>query len=153
MVDFCPRSKALNFRHAVLIMALSALITPLDAQGQDTLKGRLAPVPVDAKSRPTTGGFGSVTATLVGTKLTVNGTFTEFASPATLGQLHLSRTIGVRGPVAFDLNITKGATNGTVSGTFDLNAQQAEAARKGLLYVQIHAEKAPEGNVWGWLLK
>ena len=123
------------------------------AQGQDTLKGRLAPVPVDAKSRPSTGGFGSVTAVLAGSKLTLNGTFTEFASPSTVGKLHLSKMIGVRGPAAFDLTITKGATNGTISGTFDLNAQQAEAARKGLLYVMIHSEKAPEGNVWGWLLK
>jgi hypothetical protein len=116
------------------------------------MKGRLAPVPVDGKSRPTTGGFGNVTATLAGTKLTVSGTYNDFVSPATIAQLHQSKVIGVRGPVAFDLTITKG-TSGSISGTFDLNPQQVEAAKKGLFYVQIHSEKAPEGNVWGWLLK
>ena len=146
----------MTYRRAVLTVALCGLLFstgPAQAQGQETMKGRLAPVPVDAKSRPTTGGFGNVTAVLAGSKLTVNGTFTEFVSPATLGQLHLSRVIGVRGPVVFDLSITKGATNGAISGTFDLNPQQVESAKKGLLYVMIHSEKAPEGNVWGWLFK
>jgi hypothetical protein len=25
--------------------------------------------------------------------------------------------------------------------------------RKGMVYVQIHSEGAPDGNLWGWLLK
>ena len=139
---------------AALALSMSWLVwnTPASAQGQETFKGRLAPVPVDAKTRPTTGGFGSATAVLAGTKLTVNGTFTEFVSPATEAHLHQSKVTGVRGPVAFNLTVTKG-TNGTIGGTFDLNAQQVEAVRKGLFYVQISAEKAPEGNVWGWLFK
>jgi hypothetical protein len=39
-----------------------------------------------------------------------------------------------------------------VSGTFKLDAAQTEALRKGKLYVQIDSEKAPNGNLWGWLL-
>jgi hypothetical protein len=122
------------------------------AQGQETFKGRLAPVPVDAKTRPDTGGYGSATAVLAGTRLTVSGTFEQFKSPSTVARLHISRVTGVRGPAIGDLTVTKG-TAGTISGWFDLTPQQVEGARKGLLYVQIHSEKAPDGNVWGWLLK
>jgi hypothetical protein len=125
---------------------------PAQAQGQETFKGRLAPVPLDAKTRPDVAGFGSATAVLAGTKLTVSGNFSEFKSPATVARVHQSRITGIRGPALFDLTVTKGMS-GTISGSFDLTSQQADALRKGLFYVQIHTEKAPDGNVWGWLFK
>ena len=142
----------MNYRLLIPILLAGAL-TQTQALAQDTMKGRLAPVPVDAKSRPLTGGFGTVSATLAGARLTVSGNFTEFVSPATVGQLHESKVTGIRGPIIGDLTISKGATNGTIAGTFTLTAPQVDAFKKGALYVQIHSEKAPEGNVWGWLLK
>jgi len=42
--------------------------------------------------------------------------------------------------------------NGTLSGSFDLTPDQIESLKKGKWYVQIHSEKAPDGNLWGWLL-
>ena len=126
--------------------------SPVAAQGQETFKGRLAPVPLDAKTRPDTGGFGTAQAVLAGTKLTVSGTFTEFKAPATVARLHQSRITGIRGPAIFDLTVTK-ATSGSISGSFDLSPQQAEGLRKGQFYVQIHTDRAPDGNVWGWLFK
>jgi hypothetical protein len=44
------------------------------------------------------------------------------------------------------------ATSGGVTGVFDLDANQLESLRKGRLYIQIASEKAPDGNLWGWLL-
>ena len=41
---------------------------------------------------------------------------------------------------------------GTLSGSFELNAIQIADLEKGRLYVQLHSEKAPDGNLWGWLL-
>ena len=132
-----------------LFVLLAAAIA---AHAQDSFKGRLSPVPVDAKTLPDTAGVGSVTATLSGTKLTINGSFEGLHGPATIAQLHRSPTTGVRGPVISDLTVSK-AASGTMSGTVDLNAQQVDDLRKGKLYVQIHSQKAPDGNLWGWILK
>jgi hypothetical protein len=44
------------------------------------------------------------------------------------------------------------ASSGTLNGAFDLTPLQAADLEKGRLYVQVHSEKAPEGNLWGWLL-
>jgi CHRD domain len=59
---------------------------------------------------------------------------------------------GVNGPAIGDLTISK-AASGTISGSFELTPQQLSSLRKGGLYVQIHSEKAPDGVLWGWLLK
>jgi len=34
-----------------------------------------------------------------------------------------------------------------------INTQQIQNLRKGGIYVQIHSEKAPEGVLWGWLIR
>ena len=101
--------------------------------------------------RATVAGTGSATAVLTGTKVTINGTFEGLRSPATVAHLHLSRVAGVRGPAVFDLTVTHGVS-GTISGSFDLSADQVESLKKGKFYIQIHSEKAPDGNLWGWLM-
>jgi hypothetical protein len=88
----------------------------------------------------------------MGTKLTVNGTFEGLKTPATVARLHGAVMAGVRGPAIQDLTISK-AVSGTITGTVDLTTPQLENLRKGGLYVQIHSEKAPEGALWGWLIK
>ena len=108
-------------------------------------------MPIDVQMQATVSGSGSLTAVLTSSKLTVNGTFDGLRSPATIVQMHKSPTRGVRGPVVFDLTATQG-TSGTITGTVDLTAAQVADLEKGLLYVQLHSEKAPEGNLWGWLL-
>ncbi|HKB10815.1 MAG TPA: CHRD domain-containing protein [Vicinamibacterales bacterium] len=126
---------------------------PVLAQSSRTFKTRLSPVPIDVAMQSTIAGTGSVTAVLTGTKLTVTGTFDGLKSPATIAQVHKSPVRGVRGPVAFDLSVTKGeASNGTISGTVDLTPLQVADLEKGRLYVQVHSEKAPDGNLWGWLM-
>jgi len=121
------------------------------AAPEEKFHTRLAPVAMDATMRATVAGIGSATATLSGSKLTVNGTFEGLLSPATAAHLHLSRVAGVRGPAVFDLTVSH-ATNGSVSGSFDLSPDQVEALKKGRFYIQIHSEKAPDGNLWGWLM-
>lgn len=124
----------------------------LAAQNGETLKARLTAVPADARTRPSLAGIGSATATLNGAKLSVTGSFDGLLSPATMAQLHVAVAAGVRGPVIGDLTISK-ATSGSISGTFDLSPQQVESAHKGGLYIEIHSEKAPDGVIWGWLMK
>jgi hypothetical protein len=122
------------------------------AQGPETFKGRLSPVAMDATMKANVAGSGSISAVLAGTKLTITGTFDGLRSPATVAQLHQSVATGVRGPAILDLTVGK-ATSGNVSGSFDLTPEQIESLKKGKLYVQIHSEKAPDGNLWGWLLR
>ena len=98
----------------------------------------------------TVAGMGSVTAVLTGTKLTVTGTFDGLKSPATIVQIHKGQR-GVRGPAVLDLKATKG-TSGQISGTVDLTPPQLQDLQNNRLYVQLHSEKAPDGNLWGWLM-
>lgn len=123
----------------------------LAAPAEEKFHTRLAPVSMDASMRANVAGTGSATAVLAGAKLSVNGTFEGLRSPATVAHLHQSRVAGVRGPAVFDLTVSH-ATSGTVSGSFDLSAEQVESLRKGRFYIQIHSEKAPDGNLWGWLM-
>ena len=129
----------------VLMLAVAA---PL-AQSGRAFKGRLSPVPVAAAS-PDITGVGSVTATLTGTKLAISGTFEGLASPATFAKLHRAPK-GIRGPALFDLTITPG-TSGKIDGSIDLSSAQIEDLARERFYVQLHSEKAPDGNLWGWLL-
>ena len=130
----------------VLLLAINAL-----AQTPETFKTRLAPVAIDAAMKSTIAGTCSATATLTGTKLTVNGSFEGLKSNATMAHIDQGSAPGVRGPKLLDLTVTK-SMSGTLSGSFDLTADQIESLKKGKWYVQIHSEKAPEGNLWGWLL-
>lgn len=139
-----------GIRALVCALALAAAM-PARAQSGKTFKARLAPVPVDLAMQPHTTGSGSVTAVLSGRTLTISGTFEGLRGPATIAQLHKGPITGVRGPMIFDLIVTK-ATRGTISGTFDLTPIQASDLEKRRLYVQLHSERAPDGNLWGWLL-
>ena len=122
------------------------------AQQPKTFKARLSPVPIDLSMQATIAGSGSVTAVLTGTKLSLTGSFDGLKSPATIAQVHKGPNRGIRGPVVSDLAVTKSdAASGTLSGSLDLTPLQVADLEKGRLYVQLHSEKAPDGNLWGWL--
>jgi hypothetical protein len=133
------------------VLAGFFVCAPSHAQAGKTFRTRLSPVPIDVTMQATVSGSGSASAVLSGTKLTVTGTFQGLRSPATIAQLHKSATRGVRGPVVYDLTAS-GGTSGTISASVDLTPAQVTDLEKGLLYVQLHSEKAPDGNLWGWLL-
>ena len=125
---------------------------PGAAQNQERYKVRLATVPMDGGMREAVAGSGAASAVLAGTKLTITGTFEGLRSPATVARLHNGLTKGVRGAPLADLTISKGM-NGTLTGSVDLTPEQVQSLLKGRLYIQISSEKAPEGNLWGWLLR
>jgi hypothetical protein len=131
----------------VAMLASAALAAQAPAA---SFRARLTPVPVETSTAATITGSGTVTATLNGARLSVSGTFAGMKSAATMAQMHFGAR-GVRGPVEFDLAVEK-APSGTISGSANLNKSQLDSLRKGWFYVQIHAEQAPDGNLWGWLL-
>lgn len=132
---------------ALTLMVLGA--SQAEAQTR-TFLARLSIVPITVAMQETVAGVGSATATLSGNKLTIEGTFEGLRSPATVARLHLAPR-AVRGPAIGDLTVSNG-TRGTVKGAIDLTDRQREALEKSSLYIQIHSQKAPEGNLWGWLI-
>ena len=50
------------------------------------------------------------------------------------------------------LTATK-TTSPMITGALDLTPQQVEDLKGEQLYVQLNSERAPEGNLRGWLLK
>ena len=134
----------------IVAVALSGA-PPALAQGVKRFTVRLAPVPIDLTMMATVAGSGAATATLTGGKLTITGTFDGLHSPATIAQIHKGPVTGVRGPALFDLTVAK-STSGAITGTVDLTPAQITDLEKGRLYIQLHSEKAPDGNLWGWLL-
>jgi hypothetical protein len=134
-----------------ILVGAATLAAPigLRAQTAETYKTRLSPLPRDATNMNDLTGVGSVTAVLTGTKLAISGTFEGMRGPATVARIHRAQP-GVRGDAVFELTVSK-APAGTVSGSLTLTTMQVQDLRKGWLYVQIHSEKAPDGNLWGWL--
>jgi hypothetical protein len=115
-----------------------------------TFATRLSVMPLTVAMQETVAGQGSVTAVLTGNRLTVEGKFDGLRSPATTARVHLAPR-AQRGEAIGDLTVSR-ATSGTVRGTIELNDRQRDALERLSLYVQVNSEKAPEGNLWGWLV-
>lgn len=120
------------------------------AQNMNTLHGRLSPMPVTAATVETITGEGSVQVTLRGDQLTVTGDFHGMSSAATSAHLHQGPK-AQPGPVVLRLEVTN-ANSGSVSGTLTLTPELVAALHAESLYVQIHSENNPEGELRGWLL-
>jgi hypothetical protein len=136
----------------LFIVALATVTPGLAGQSEgEQFKARITPVPVESSTSGTITGKGSATATLVRTTLTISGMFEGMQSPATFARVHIGGR-GIRGPAEFDLTVTK-ATSGTIAGSLTLTRVQVDSLKRGWFYIQIHAEKAPDGNLWGWLLQ
>ncbi len=142
--------------YAIVALALAVLALPVSASAQnDTYSARLGWVPTTPQDRPNVTGKGSATATLVGRKLTISGSFEGLAAPATVARLHGGIAKGARGAAIADLMVTQAAA-GKLSGSIDLTPQQIESLKQGKLYIQLHTAKGvpPDGStLWGWFLK
>jgi hypothetical protein len=137
---------ALHYGVGVLLLLLLA-----GSAAAEEFNARLGRVPVDSRNQTAVTGLGHAHAELDGNRLTIEGEFSGLAGPATTANLHLGRAVGVRGNAIHALQLTP-ATAGKVSASLELSASEVAALHAGRLYVQIHSESAPDGNLWGWLL-
>ena len=129
-----------------LALVLSA--APAFAAGYDA---ELDPVPFDASNRAIViNSIGNASATLEGGTLTVRGNFSNFTSPATGGSLRIGLAKGVPGDAIGSLTADHNMS-GHFSGSVKLSSDQIAALKKQAIYVRIDSEKAPDGNVQGWL--
>ena len=145
-------------RESVLLLALvlgGTLGGPaLSSSGQvsaqtNSFRARLSPLPVSGRTVRTITGVGQIRATLDGNRLTVTGTYRGMSSRATAAHLHLG-TPGRPGPVARRLEVTT-SPEGEVTGTAELTDEQVAALQAQSLYVQIHSEENPGGELRGWI--
>jgi hypothetical protein len=135
---------------ALTALGLTALWNlPALAQTK-TYTARLSPVPLTVAMQESVAGSGSATAVLSDNRLAIEGTFAGLRSPATVARLHVAPR-AIRGPAVADFMVP-GATSGSFKTVVQLTDQQRQALEKSSLYIQIHSEKAPDGNLWGWLL-
>jgi hypothetical protein len=132
----------------VSAMALFLSAAPALAAGYDA---ELDPVPFDASNRAIViDSIGDASATLDGATLNVRGNFSKFTSPATGGSVRIGLAKGVPGDAIGTLTVDH-APSGHFSGSVKLNGDQIAALKKQAIYVRIDSEKAPDGNVQGWL--
>ncbi|HWI18649.1 MAG TPA: CHRD domain-containing protein [Vicinamibacterales bacterium] len=137
-------------RSRYLAMAVAMAISVSASAQAPSYRARLSVVPLDIAMQSRIAGSGTVTATLKGSTLTINGTFAGLKTPATAVRVHRSPKPGMRGGPIGDLTATSGVT-GTISGSIELTKEQVDDLAAGRIYVQLHSEKAPDGNLWGWL--
>jgi len=144
------RRRSASLRLALLALFAWAAVPGTSLSAQATaFRARLSPMPVNGQTVRTITGVGQVRATLQGTRLTLTGMFRGMSSPATAAHLHVA-TPGMHGPVAAPLQITA-ATEGDISGTVTLTAEQVDALRSSSLYVQVHSQGNPGGELRGWI--
>jgi len=136
-------------RHSnILIAAIWLIATPAVAA---SYQAELDPVPFDASNRAIViDSIGNVAATLDGNALNIHGTFSNLTSPATTGSVNIGLAKGVPGEAIGNLTVEH-ASHGSFSGSLKLTSAQAAALRKEALYIRIDSEKAPNGNLQGWL--
>ncbi|HEX5278603.1 MAG TPA: CHRD domain-containing protein [Micropepsaceae bacterium] len=129
-----------------LLLGFPAIAAP----ASESYRTRLSVVPIDVAMQANVAGQGSVTATLQGNRLTVSGSAEGLRSPATVAEIHRGPP-GIPGPVILNLAVTKSAAP-EISGTVDLTSSMVQDLKNGQLYVQVNSERAPDGNLRGWLM-
>ena len=135
---------------AALFVALAVGLGQPVTTPAGPMRARLAPVPIDVSMQEAIAGLGAATATLADSRLTVEGTYRGLKSSATTVRVFDSPRPGMRGRLVGEF-ASGGGTTGAFKGVVTLTREQAAAYGKGLLYVQLQSEKAPDGNLWGWL--
>jgi hypothetical protein len=109
-------------------------------------------------------GTGFATLTLVGTSLSITGSFSGLTTPMSSGHIHGPAIPGLTTNVIYDLvgpGILSGTTSGTYAGTLNLIpnptgyttiAQQLTDLNNGLWYLNIHDSTFPGGEIRGQIL-
>ena len=137
-------------RSRVAVLAIAAVLTVSVQAQAPQYRGRLSLMPLDIAMQNVIAGSGVATANLKGSTLSISGTFTGLKTPATVAKLLRSPKPGMRGTPIGDL-IVSGETSGTISGSIELTKEQISDLAASRFYVQLNSQKAPEGNLWGWL--
>ena len=137
-------------RSLAWILSAVLLAAPLLVSAQtENFRARLSPMPTTPQTVDSITGEGEVLLTLEGNMLTVSGTFEGMSTVATVAHLR-NGPPAQPGPAVHQLVVTA-ATGGELSGEIELTDEQVDALRANSLYVQIHSEGNPPGELRGWI--
>ena len=127
-----------------------ALVFSVSAVAQSgTFRARLSPMPTTPQTVTTITGEGEVMLTLDGNTLTVSGNFTGMNSAATMAHVH-NGPPAQPGPVVHQLEVSK-MPMGEISAELELTDEQVTALKNNALYIQVHSETNPAGELRGWI--
>ena len=132
-----------------LLLVTCLLATHLVSAQSNLYRARLSEVPVTPQTYRTITGVGEVFATLNGSTLTLNGTYEGMSSAATVAHIH-NAPKAMNGPPIGAIEVTT-APSGEVSGSLELTPEQVQALQDEELYIVIHSENNPGGEIRGWL--
>lgn len=102
----------------------------------------------------TTGAQGTVTATLEGNTLTINGAFSGLQSDlhtveGSAAHIH-NGAMGTNGPIVFNLDVTTtDRRSGSLSGSKELTKEEQEAFKLQRFYVNVHTMNNQSGEIRG----
>jgi CHRD domain len=91
---------------------------------------------------------GSAEAKLVGTTLTISGTFKDLTGAPTMAHLHGPGAAGATGPIIYMLTVAN-TTSGTLTGTLTLTDAQIADLKAGLMYFNVHTAANAKGEIRG----
>jgi len=134
---------------ASLICALVLTFSAGAVAQSETFRARLSPMPTTPQTVTTITGEGEVILTLDGNTLTVSGNFTGMNSVATMAHVH-NGPPAQPGPVVHQLEVTQ-MPAGEISAVLELTDAQVTALRNNELYIQVHSETNPPGELRGWI--
>jgi hypothetical protein len=140
-----------TFSKLITIFACTlTLVFSVSAVAQSgTFRARLSPMPTTPQTVTTITGEGEVILTLEGNTLTVRGNFAGMNSAATMAHVH-NGPPAQPGPVVHQLEITK-MPAGEISAVLELTDEQVSALNNNPLYIQVHSETNPPGELRGWV--
>ena len=95
-----------------------------------------------------TDAFGSANVSVAGTAMTVDGAFDGFE--ATAAHVHGPADVGETAGPIFTLDVDNPNTH--FEGTFTMTPEQVEWFQGGLLYLNVHSEANPGGEIRGQIV-
>jgi hypothetical protein len=131
------------------ILIFTCLTTSTIFAQSTQYRARISEMPVSPQTYREITGVGEVFATLSGSTLTVTGTFEGMSSAASAVHVH-NAPKAMNGPPIGALEATP-LPSGEVSGALELTSDQIEALRNEELYIVVHSENNPGGELRGWL--
>lgn len=139
-----------NALSSLLSFSLASLmLISVSVSAQDTYRARLSPMPTTPQTVTTILGEGEVILTLAGNTLSIAGNFEGMSSAATMAHVH-NGPPAQPGPVVAQLEVSK-STAGDVSAELELSDELLAALKANSLYIQIHSETNPPGELRGWV--
>ena len=133
-----------------IFLIASLLVLSFGVRAQtETYRVRLSPMPTTPQTVATIIGEGEVILTLNGNTLSVQGSFEGMSSAATAAHVH-NGPPAQPGPVIHTLTIST-SSSGEISAVLELSDEQVTALHNNELYIQVHSENNPPGELRGWI--